>query len=151
MLITKKIEIDMGHRIPNHISKCRNLHGHRYVIEIGVNDNLITKAGDSSEGMVMDFGILKQIMMEEIDSIYDHGFCIHVKDSLIDVFIKLQRQGERVIICDFIPTAEELAKHWYCMIKKRLESANIRILHCKVWETPTSTAIFRREDESTNS
>ena len=61
MLITKQIEIDMAHRVPNHKSKCHNLHGHRYKIEVGVDDKLITRKGSSSEGMVIDFGDLKDI------------------------------------------------------------------------------------------
>ena len=32
--ITRKLEFDAGHRIPDHKSQCRNLHGHRYTIEI---------------------------------------------------------------------------------------------------------------------
>ena len=41
MLITKEIEIDAAHRVPNHKSKCRTFHGHRYRIEVGVDDKVI--------------------------------------------------------------------------------------------------------------
>ncbi|MHB8760606.1 MAG: 6-pyruvoyl trahydropterin synthase family protein, partial [Thiobacillus sp.] len=34
MLITRRLEFDAGHRIPNHGSQCRHLHGHRYALEI---------------------------------------------------------------------------------------------------------------------
>ncbi|MDP2056292.1 MAG: 6-carboxytetrahydropterin synthase, partial [Thiobacillus sp.] len=34
MLITRRLEFDAGHRIPNHASQCRHLHGHRYALEI---------------------------------------------------------------------------------------------------------------------
>lgn len=30
MLITRRLEFDAGHRIPDHQSQCRYLHGHRY-------------------------------------------------------------------------------------------------------------------------
>ena len=30
--LTRRIGIDMGHRVPDHGSKCRNPHGHRYEI-----------------------------------------------------------------------------------------------------------------------
>ena len=34
LTITRKLEFDAGHRIPDHTSQCRNLHGHRYTVEI---------------------------------------------------------------------------------------------------------------------
>ena len=81
MLITKSIEIDMGHRVMNHASKCKNLHGHRYKIEVGVDDKLITKKGVSDEGMVIDFSALKKIMIHTIDLDYDHWFIISIEDK----------------------------------------------------------------------
>ena len=46
-LVTKVIEIDMGHRVPNHKSKCKNLHGHRYRFEVAVNGELAAEQGSS--------------------------------------------------------------------------------------------------------
>jgi 6-pyruvoyltetrahydropterin/6-carboxytetrahydropterin synthase len=143
MLITKTIEIDMGHRIPNHKSKCKNIHGHRYKIEVGVNDKLITKKGDSSEGMVIDFGDLKEIMITQIDNKFDHGFCIYEKDEFWIFFNQLRKEyDQKIIITDFIPTVENLSKHWYELIKPRLNDLGIKIKYIKVWETPTSTARY---------
>ena len=34
MRITRRLEFDAGHRIPDHASQCRHLHGHRYAIEV---------------------------------------------------------------------------------------------------------------------
>ena len=161
MLITKTIGIDMGHRVPNHKSKCRNIHGHRYKIEVGVNDKIITEKNDSSEGMVIDFGDLKQVMMDIIDKKYDHGFCMYEKDVYVPIFEKLQ-QGrdmdefdkwsefesnghQKIIFVPFIPTAENLAKHWFNELKPILLNKNIKLAHVKVWETPNSTAIYTKE------
>lgn len=144
MLITKEIEIDMGHRVPNHKSKCRNLHGHRYKIEVGVDDKVITDAGSSDEGMVIDFSDLKQIMMEVLDDGFDHGFVMYNNDDFYDIFLNLQfDENQKIIFVSFIPTAENLAKHWYDLIKPKLEERKIKIAHLKVWETPTSTAEYR--------
>ena len=143
MLITKYIEIDMGHRVPNHKSKCRNFHGHRYRIEVGVDDKIITTPGSSDEGMVIDFSDLKQIMMEEIDEKFDHGFAIYEKDMFANDFLKYVKGfGQKIIFTPFIPTAENLAKHWYDLIKPKLEERKIKIKYVKVWETPTSTALY---------
>lgn len=145
MLISKTIEIDMGHRVPNHKSKCRHLHGHRYKIECGVDDRVITEKGTSSEGMVIDYGDLKDILKLEIEDKFDHKFVtannLYTPD-IFNCFSLLERNSLGIITVDFIPTAENLAKHWYELIKPKLKQRDINIRYVKVWETPTSTATY---------
>lgn len=146
MIITKTIEIDMGHRVPNHKSKCRSLHGHRYKIEVAVNDKVIMTKGSSEEGMVIDFGDLKNVMMEIIDGIFDHAFCMYDQDEFVETFRRfVEMNQQKIVFVPFIPTAENLAKHWYELVKSELLNYNIKIHHVKVWETPTSTATYREE------
>ena len=142
MLITKFIEIDMGHRVTNHKSKCRNLHGHRYRVVVGVDDKVVTTAGASDEGMVMDFSDVKAIMMDVIDGAYDHGFAIYDKDPLVEFFIAQREAGMKVIITHFVPTAENLAKYWFRLLKAKLDEKSISIEYVEVYETPTSTAKY---------
>ena len=146
MLITKKIEIDMGHRVPNHKSKCRNPHGHRYVIEAGVDDKVISKKGASDEGMVIDFSDLKQILMEEIDEVYDHSFTMYKEDEYAGIFYGLLEDKLKINFVDFIPTAENLAKHWFELIEPKLKKKKIKLHHIRIWETPTSTATYTKSN-----
>jgi 6-pyruvoyltetrahydropterin/6-carboxytetrahydropterin synthase len=167
MLITKEIEFDAGHRVPNHQSKCRTLHGHRYRVEVGVDDKLIVTPGDSAEGMVIDFGDLKAIMTQQIDNPFDHATLLFKFDSLtfalldnvdieagefdkIDdsnyVLVKAREEFgflKPVVICGFIPTAENIAKCIYQEMKIALEKVGINIDYVRVWETPTSSAIYK--------
>jgi 6-pyruvoyltetrahydropterin/6-carboxytetrahydropterin synthase len=55
MIITSRMEFDAGHRIPNHKSTCRNLHGHRYAIEVSLSGEIIQQEDQSDYGMVLDF------------------------------------------------------------------------------------------------
>ena len=157
MLITKTIEIDMGHRVPNHKSKCRNLHGHRYKIEVGVDDKVIDEKGVSSEGMVIDYGDLKEMMIDGIDFLFDHGFVVHKEDKeLLDFFLVIPgvdaefvgfdlppiKNDWKIVVVRDIPTAENLAKLWFNILKEKLFNVDIKIKHVKVWETPTSTAEY---------
>jgi len=142
MLITKEIEIDLGHRVPNHKSKCRNLHGHRYKIEVGVDDKVIDEKGVSNEGMVIDFGDLKNIMLDELDKKFDHGFVMYRHDNLQKYFQTFKDADMKIIFVDFIPTAENLAKYWFESFAFLLKEIGIKIKHVKVWETPTSTATY---------
>lgn len=145
MIVTKEIEIDMGHRVPNHKSKCRNLHGHRYKIEVGVDGNVITEKGSSDEGMVIDFGDLKEVMMQTIDAKYDHSFTIYEDDAFRPTFNDFVTQGQKIHFVPFVPTAENLAKHWFEELEYELKDRKIQIEYIRVWETPTSTAYYARE------
>lgn len=144
MLITKEIEIDMAHRVPNHKSKCQNLHGHRYKIEVGVDDKLVIEKGSSAEGMVIDFSDLKDIMMTKIDEVFDHNSMFYVDDPILPNLLRAIEpfQKKKPIIVDFIPTAENIAQLFYYEIKDELLKRGIKIKHIKLWETPTSTALY---------
>jgi 6-pyruvoyltetrahydropterin/6-carboxytetrahydropterin synthase len=143
MIITKEIEIDMGHRIPNHKSKCSSCHGHRYKIEVGVDGNLITTEGSSDEGMVIDFGDLKQVMIDVLDKQFDHGFIIYEKDSLVSAL--RNDKSTKLTVVEFIPTAENLAIFWFNLLRSRLQDRGIKLSYVKVFETPTSTAYYEGE------
>ena len=146
MLITKEIEIDLGHRVTNHKSKCSSLHGHRYKIQAGVNDKIITTMGVSDEGMVIDFGDLKKVMMKIIDEPYDHGFVLWEEDPLCDV---LERDAKtKFTALPFIPTAENLAEFWGRNLYIELKRKKIHLEHLIVWETPTSTAKWTSEGKN---
>ena len=147
MLISKTIEIDMGHRVPNHKSKCRNLHGHRYKIEVGVDDKVIDTKGSSDEGMVIDFGDLKEIMMKNIDEVFDHSFMMSIEDELYPIFVDIKKEFEQKInFVHFIPTVENIAKYFYEILELELEKKKIKLHHIKIWETPNSTAIYKKEE-----
>lgn len=142
MLVTKSIEIDAGHRVPNHKSKCINFHGHRYKIELGIDDKVLTTPGASDEGMVIDFSHLKKVLEDQIDKVFDHSMIIYVFDEYITAWVDWQNRGLKVNIVQFIPTAENLAKYWYELMEPDLKSRGVKIKHVKVWETPTSTATY---------
>jgi len=148
--VTKDVEFDMGHRVPNHKSKCRNPHGHRYKVAVTIEGTLQREG--SSEGMVEDFGDLKQVMMEKIHDPLDHGFMVYRDDfQLVAAFIHDEtEEGDeesqlypkhdwKVIVVDFVPTAENLARWCYDRLR---EHYPLTIRFVEVWETPTSKATY---------
>lgn len=82
-LITREIGIDMGHRVPHHGSKCKSIHGHRYKI-VATCEGQLFKEGEQ-QGMVLDFGFLKDEMMKTIDYLCDHGTVLWEHDELVDL------------------------------------------------------------------
>jgi 6-pyruvoyltetrahydropterin/6-carboxytetrahydropterin synthase len=144
MIISKRIDIDTGHRVPFHKGKCRSFHGHRYEIEVFVNDKLVDKKGDSSEGMVIDYGDLKMLMLAVIDKPLDHSSIYYEKDPAIKELRALEKFSEKPFVyVPFIPTAENIAKYLFENMKFVLDQEGIKIHSVKVWETATSSAIYQ--------
>jgi len=135
---------------------------------VGVDDKIITTKGAPDEGMVIDFGDLKAVMMKEIDERFDHGFIVYEGDeflmSLFDIPIwtkssmnipmsKLPLDPStvfstmKVLVVDYIPTAENLARDTYRRLAGVLElKYGISLAYVKVWETPNSSAVFTSQD-----
>ena len=140
--ITKTIEWDMGHRVPNHKSKCRNLHGHRYRMELTLAGELNSMAGDSSEGMVFDFGDIKQFMTANIHDVLDHGFMIYEHDEILTRFFDSVKEQEfRMLRVPFVPTAENIAQWCYEQLAGCFP-AGIAIVSVRIYETPNSWAEY---------
>jgi 6-pyruvoyltetrahydropterin/6-carboxytetrahydropterin synthase len=158
--ITREIGIDMGHRVTLHGSKCRNLHGHRYTVHVTLVGPLATYGEES--GMVMDFGFLKEQMMEYIDKPCDHGTTLWVddvqlahalgpswhmvRDTVRDLgFCLTEWEWGKLYVVPFTPTAENLARHWFdrLVVPVDMESqGRARIHSVKVWETPNCSAEY---------
>jgi 6-pyruvoyltetrahydropterin/6-carboxytetrahydropterin synthase len=81
LTITRKLEFDAGHRIPDHNSQCRNLHGHRYTLLITLTGDVVQKDGESDNGMIMDFGDIKALANEHLVNLWDHAFIVYEKDT----------------------------------------------------------------------
>jgi 6-pyruvoyltetrahydropterin/6-carboxytetrahydropterin synthase len=107
--ITRKLEFDAGHRIPDHKSQCRNLHGHRYTLEITLVGEVIEEEGSSDNGMIMDFSDVKALAKEHLVDIWDHAFLVYAKDTAVRSFLASIPDHKTVVI-DKIPTVENLAR-----------------------------------------
>lgn len=78
--ITKAYSFSASHMLPNHRGKCSNLHGHNYEVVIGVKSSELEVSG-SSEGMVLDYFDLDEIVEPIIDQLDHH----HLNDILHNV------------------------------------------------------------------
>jgi 6-pyruvoyltetrahydropterin/6-carboxytetrahydropterin synthase len=92
--ITRSIGVDYGHRVMTHGSKCKSIHGHRGTIEVTCAGSALHLSGEQSE-MVLDFGFLKDAMINVIDKSIDHGFVASIDDHEL-LFHLLPEQGNSV-------------------------------------------------------
>ncbi|BBI98901.1 6-carboxytetrahydropterin synthase QueD [Ferrigenium kumadai] len=142
MFITRRLEFDAGHRIPNHNSQCKHLHGHRYAIEITLSGNIITTEGQSEQGMVMDFSDVKRIAKEKVVDEWDHAFLVYRGDHMVSDFLA-SMPGHKTVVLDVIPTAENLAQTAFGILNgayRDVYGNNLRLERVRIYETPNNWA-----------
>ena len=147
MKIGKVIQWDMGHRVLNHRSVCKGLHGHRYKAEICVEGDLVEKKDASEEGMVIDFADIKKTAQKFIQEELDHAFMDWEKDIELLEFFK-NSKGHKPVIVPFTPTAENVAAYIFNELKDKFTDVFKTGLHLqsvKLWETPSSYALYESE------
>lgn len=138
----------MGHRITNHNSVCKNLHGHRYKAEIYLEGGLVNARDNSNEGMVTDFGDVKTILIKYVHDVLDHGFMFWKKDKLLVNFFK-KNKGLKSIAVPFVPTSENIAAWIFVILDKHFKDkyeTGLKLYSVKLRETPTSLAEYNLSD-----
>lgn len=115
--ITKIFEFAAAHYLPHHKGLCKDVHGHTYRLEITIT-GAILKEGPM-RGMIIDFGILKEVVEEVILKRLDHSDLNNTYDN---------------------PTAEIMVKD----IANNLSFAfhSVEITKVRLWETSTSYATW---------
>ncbi|MBI3413624.1 MAG: 6-carboxytetrahydropterin synthase [Candidatus Aenigmarchaeota archaeon] len=132
--ISKRIEWNMGHRIPNH-EKDNNPNGHSFALEVTLEGFI-----DDKSGMLVDLQLLKKIMNEHIVSRLDHSFVIWREDAVMTDFFAQNPELKHIVLED-IPTLENILL-W---IRHSLENAfsefkTISLRRLRLWESSTAYA-----------
>jgi 6-pyruvoyltetrahydropterin/6-carboxytetrahydropterin synthase len=142
LTITRKLEFDAGHRIPDHNSQCKNLHGHRYTLEITLTGQVKQHDGDSDNGMIMDFSDIKSLAKEHLVDLWDHAFIVYEKDHAVKDFLT-QLPGHKTVVLNRVPTVENLAAVAFEILKKVYDGrfgSNLSLSKIKLFETPNCWA-----------
>ena len=148
MLIRKLFKFENAHVVRNCTSdRCkRSIHGHSYKVE------LLLKASKLDHGqMVYDFGLLKGIIKDLIDS-FDHAICFWEKDDsqYIDA---CQTFSARWISLPVSPSAEQFSRIFFYLAQQVLQSTitqngegDVEVYSVIVHETDTGYAQSFIED-----
>jgi 6-pyruvoyltetrahydropterin/6-carboxytetrahydropterin synthase len=146
LTITRKLEFDAGHRIPDHRSQCRNLHGHRYVLEITLQGDVVDTEGAPDRGMVMDFADVKRLAIEHLVGVWDHAFLVYQGDVKVREFLE-SLPGHKTVVLDRIPTVENLAAKAFEILANVYDAhygVNLRLAKVRLYETPNCWADITR-------
>ncbi len=119
MLLSKDFKFDAAHNLVHYHGKCEKLHGHTYRLRV------VIEGVPDSEGMIIDFCELDDIVKGKVISRLDHSYINEIISQ---------------------PTAENIALWIWDEIHDLLKRDNCRLHEVHVWETETSCVILRRSD-----
>ena len=142
LTITRKLEFDAGHRIPDHNSQCRNLHGHRYTLEITLTGQVVDHDGQADNGMIMDFSDVKALAKDNLVDLWDHAFLVYEKDTKVMEFLE-SLPNHKTVVLNRVPTVENLAKIAFDILKTVYQdrySTGLSLSKIKLFETPNCWA-----------
>ena len=142
MRITRRLEFDAGHRIPDHASQCRHLHGHRYALEVTLCGDVIRADGSPVNGMVMDFSEVKAIAKTHVVDAWDHAFLVYRGDRVVADFLA-SLPGHKTVLLDIVPTAENLAVLAFRILDPLYRDSygnHLRLQRVRLFETPNCWA-----------
>ena len=127
----RRIQFAAGHRVFQHESKCRNLHGHNYVAFFHAR----AESGLDAIGRVIDFSVLKQRLGGWVDENWDHGFLVWEKDA--EALEAVRRvPGQKVYVTKRNPTAENMALELLHEVGPRvLAGTGVMLTRVVLWET----------------
>ena len=142
MQITTRLEFDAGPRIPNHNSQCKNLHGHRYALEITLSGDIIAQEQASENGMVMDFSDVKRIARESVVDVWDHAFLVYKIDKTVLDFLNTL-PNHKTVVFPSVPTAENMAAEAFKLLQASYKDTfgnHLKLERVRLYETPNSWA-----------
>jgi 6-pyruvoyltetrahydropterin/6-carboxytetrahydropterin synthase len=100
-------------------SKCENLHGHNWKVEVYVTGEKMDDAG-----VLMDFGIIKK-QVREIMSMLDHKYL-----NELDYFQQSQ------------PSSENIAYFVASELQKKIDNPAVRVSKVTAWESDNAAATY---------
>ena len=120
-LLIVREDFSAAHRLLSTEGKCAELHGHNWKVEVQVRAEELDQSG-----MAIDFHDLKARTREIVEGL-DHRY--------LNDLPAFQRQS---------PTAENIARHIYEGLARRLGTGRVALDQVRVWESETTAATYRQ-------
>jgi len=141
--IRKRFRIEYAHVLESsYTEKCQSIHGHSGIIDV-----YLTSAQCNKDGMVVDFGKVKEVISSIIDK-YDHALLLH--EDKVDKYKSQLSDSKKIVSVPGNPTAELLACLLFMEIKTELlrmetldpDVNNVRLERVRFHETESGWAEY---------
>ena len=145
MLITKEFTFSAAHALPHYHGTCERMHGHNYRLQVTVSGQ------PSSNGLVLDFLILKQIVQKQVlDKVDHHNLNEHFENPTCELMAQWIWQQLHDFTTLLREEAEDpnLSAEIKALLKeggemKKEVSFGVRLYEVRLFETDTSWVTIR--------
>jgi len=117
--LSREFIFDAAHKIIDYQGKCEKLHGHTYRLRVTVAGKL------GSDGIVIDFAIIKKVVDETILSKLDHSYLNELFEN---------------------PTTENIIYWIYQMLANKFKKYNCAVYEVNLSEGANNTVTFKGDD-----
>ena len=135
-VLKTRADFDNAHFLKGYEGKCANIHGHRWTVEIQIKGEEIQKEGPH-RGMLVDFSDVKEDLREEASRL-DHTLMYEAGSLKAETLAAMKDEGFALVEFPFRPTAENLAKHFYDIMKQK----GYDVVSAAIYESPENCAIY---------
>jgi 6-pyruvoyltetrahydropterin/6-carboxytetrahydropterin synthase len=122
-------------------SKCRNIHGHSWLITLTLAAPQL-----DNQGMVLEFGQIKRVWRDWLDTHVDHGIMLHSGDPMIAAIQSVEPDA-RIFALPQDPTTENVAEFLFHQAQALLEQLTVgnqvHVQQIHVQETHVNAATYR--------
>jgi len=143
--LTKEFSFEAAHALDGYDGPCREIHGHSYRLFVTVKGTPSKEEGDPKCGMVMDFGLLKRIVGEEVVARLDHALVLRATPDNRELRRTLAARFSNIVEVDYQPTCENMLADFARRIGARLPEG-VALHSLRLHETATSFAEWFAED-----
>lgn len=143
--LTKEFSFESAHALEGYDGACREIHGHSYRLFVTIKGEPSRDEYDPKQGMVMDFGLLKRIVNEQIVSQFDHSFVMRRSEQSLRMRELLAEQFSNIVLVDYQPTCENMLSDFAFRLLESLPD-DVELYSLRLHETATSFAEWYAED-----
>ncbi len=142
--VTKEFPFEMAHVLWNYDGACKNVHGHSYRLFVTLSGIAEGDVDSPKNGMVIDFSDLKNIIRDQIITVFDHS--VVLSDMINKEKAKMFKEmfGNTVLV-KYQPTCENLVADFAIRITPYIP-AGVKLHSLKLYETATSFAEWFASD-----
>lgn len=137
--LTKEFTFEAAHALDGYDGPCREIHGHSYRLFVTVRGLPAPDGSGPKCGMVVDFGVLKRIVHEQIVSRFDHALVLRATAAGSDLQRMLRERFDNVVTVEYQPTCENMLADFAARLLPRMPEG-VELWSLRLHETATSFA-----------
>lgn len=143
--LTKEFTFEAAHFLEDYDGVCSQLHGHSYRLYVTVRGIPSDDELDPKNGMVIDFGYLKQLVNDAIISEFDHSLIMQRSERSTALEQLPSEEFSRIVVLPYRPTTENLLADFAERLLEVLPD-DVEIYSLRLHETGASYAEWYASD-----